>query len=113
MKGVRLWLLVLIFFFLLAPAMSRAGEIYGKIREGGKPVGPGVKVTINSGDKSYSRETDKYSSYRAYVRETGPVTITVDYKGQKPSMGASSYEGPVRFNMVLEQKNGSYSLRKE
>ncbi len=111
MKGFRLCLLALIFF--LSPSMSQAGEIYGTIKEGGKPVGPGVKVTINSGEKSYSRETDKYSSYRAYVRETGPVTITVDYKGQKSSMDASSYEGPVRFNLVLEQKNGSYSLRKE
>jgi hypothetical protein len=111
MKGFRLSLLVLIFF--LAPAMSQAGEIYGTIKEGGKPVGPGVKVTINSGEKSYSRETDTYSSYRAYIRETGPVKITVEYKGQKPSTDASSYEGAVRFNLVLEQKGGSYSLRKE
>jgi len=93
--------------------MSHSGEIYGTIKEDNKPVGQGIKVTINSGEKSYSRETDNYSSYRAYIRETGPVTITVEYKGQKPSTDASSYEGPVRFNLVLEQKGGSYSLRKE
>lgn len=109
----RKFFCLLICLIFLAPAASRAGEMYGTIKEGDKPAGPGIKVTINAGEKSYARETDKFSSYRAYVRETGPVTITVEYKGQRPSTHASSYEGPVRFNLVLEQKGGSYSLRKE
>lgn len=98
---------------LLAPVLAFAGEIYGTIKVDGKPVGPGVKVTITSDEKSYARETDKFGSYRAYVRETGPVTITVEYQGRKPSIEASSYEGTVRFNLVLERQGGSYSLRKE
>ena len=103
----------LVFLILLLPASVAAGEIYGSIKGGGKSIGQGVKVEIGYGPNVYSTETDRYGSYRLYVPEKGKCLLTVRYQQPFPSIEIYSYEGSVRYNLVLEKQDGKYSLRRE
>lgn len=109
MKTITIALLL----FLLCPAFAVAGEIYGSITEGEKSIGPGVKVDIVFEGKTLSAETDKNGSYRLYIQGQGKCTLTVHYKQQSPSIEISSYEGSVRYDLILEMKDGRYSLRRK
>src|SRR4030067_486884 len=70
-----------IFLTMLCLAIScttaLAGEIYGTIKEGGKPIKAGTKVEVKCAKGSYSAETDNLGSYRLFV----PV------KGKRPPAG--------------------------
>ena len=44
----------------------RAGEIYGALSEGGKPLAAGTKVEIVTSAKTYETMTDKFGSYRLF-----------------------------------------------
>ncbi len=99
--------------FLFCSTFAFAGEIYGSITDGEKSVGPGVKVDVLFEGKTQSAETDKNGSYRIYVQGQGKCTLTVHYKQQAPSLEVSSYEGSVRYDLILEMKDGRYSLRRK
>jgi len=58
-------------------ASALAGEIYGTIKEGGKPVKGGTKVEVKCAKGGYSAETDKLGSYRLFVPEQGKCTLSV------------------------------------
>ena len=103
----------IVLFFVLSVSLTQAGEIYGVIKEGERPVSQGVKVEILIGEKHYSTETDDYGSYSIYVAEKGECTLMVHYKDQSPSITAYSYEDSVRYNLVLEKRNGEYHLRRD
>jgi hypothetical protein len=109
MTKVRLIFLTL----TLCAASSFGGEIYGTIKEDGKAVGKDVVVTIELGDKSYPKSTDEFGSYRIIVNEVGKCTAKVAYKGQTISSEIESYSTPVRFDLVIESKDGKYSLRRQ
>ena len=111
-KGKMKTFTVLFLFLILSPSFVFAGEIFGSITEGGRPVGQGIKVEITYAGKAYSTETDKYGSYRAYMPGMGKSLLKVHYKQQSPSIEISSYERPVRYDLVLEKQNGRYSLRR-
>ncbi len=98
--------------FLLLPSLVFGGEIYGSITEGGRPVGQGIKVEITSAGKPYSTRTDKYGSYRIYIRGVRKGILKVYYKQQSPTMEISSYERSVRYDLVLEKQGSRYSLRR-
>lgn len=90
-----------------------AGEIYGTIKEGGKPVKAGTKVAVECAKKSYSAETDKLGSYRLFVPEQGKCTLTVKSADGAPQTTVHSYEDSARYNLVLEKKDGKPALRSE
>jgi hypothetical protein len=99
---------------LLLPASSvLAGEIYGTITDGGKPVAAGLKVEIAAAGKSYTAETDKFGSYRIVVKEKGKCTITVHVKAQSPSADLFSYDRSTRYNWNLQTKDGKLSLQRK
>lgn len=106
---------VIMFFLLimLFPPLAFGGEIYGSITEGERSVGPGVRVEIITAGKTYPTETDKYGSYRLYVPEKGECTLKVHYKQPSQPIKVYSYEGSVRYDLVLEKKDGHYFLRME
>ena len=108
---------ILLLLIMLLPAFAFAGEIYGSIKEGKRPIGKGVKVEIIavSSGRRYVTKTDKYSSYRLYVRERGRCILKVYYKKQSPppQIQVYSYKGPVRYDLVLEKKKGKYILRRK
>jgi hypothetical protein len=103
----------LVLLALLLPASRvTAGELYGTIADGGKPLAPGVKVEISAPDTAYSTVTDKFGSYRLFVKEKGKCTLTVSVRDQSPSVGLVSYDKSTRYDWILETKDGKLSLRR-
>ena len=104
---------VLVLAFLLFAATVKAGEIYGTVTDGGKPVAAGVKVEIKVAGKVYAGETDKFGSYRVIVKEKGKGVLTVHVNGQSPSLGLFSYDKSTRYDYVLEMKDSTLSIRRK
>ncbi|HEC99254.1 MAG TPA: hypothetical protein ENN18_02575 [Proteobacteria bacterium] len=109
MKRVTMFLLLIMLF----PSLAFGGEIYGSITEGKRSVGAGVRVEIITASKTYPTETDRYGSYRLYVPEKGACTLKVHYRQPSQPIKVYSYEGSVRYDLVLEKRDGHYSLRME
>lgn len=98
---------------MLAPA-ALAGEMYGTITEGGKPVGEGVAIEAQCGSASYPAvKTDKTGTYHLALKEKGKCRLTVRYKNQAPAIEVASYDEGVQVDLVLEAKGGNYSLRRK
>lgn len=109
MEALRLAALLMV----AAPALVFAGEIYGSIKEAGKPVKEGVKVEVLCGEKKVAGETDKFGAYRLFVAEEGKCTLTVRVGDETPSIPVHSFEDSARYNLILETKDGKYVLRSE
>jgi hypothetical protein len=99
--------------FVAAPALVCAGEIYGSIKEGGKPIKEGVKVELACGQKTVAGETDKNGAYRLFAQEEGKCMLTVRIGGEAPSIAVDSFQDSARYNLILEKKDGKYVLRGE
>jgi len=99
---------------LLLASAAVAGELYGTISEGGKSVGEGVAVEAKCGDKAYPEvKTDKSGSYHLMVQESGKCTLAVLYKDQAPALEVASYDEGVQVDLVIEIKDGKYTLRRK
>ena len=109
MNMVRFILLALTLF----AASSYAGEIYGTIKEGDKPVGKDTKLEIKSAAKTYPAVTDEFGNYRVIVVETGKCEITIHFKDQPISGEIQSYWNPSRFDWALEKSGEKYSLKRQ
>ena len=109
MKSTVIVLLAL--FVFASPVL--AGELYGTIIDGKKPIAAGVKVEIAVSGKSYTAETGKFGSYRIAVKEKGKCTLTVHVGGQSPSVDLFSYDRSTRYDWVLETNDGKLSLRRK
>jgi len=109
MRNVFLTMLCL----AMACTTAHAGEFYGTIKEGGKPVKAGTKVEVKCAKGSYSAETDKLGSYRLFVPEQGKCALSVKSGDAAPQMTVHSFEDSTRYNLVLEKKDGKSSLRSE
>ncbi|MBE0568445.1 MAG: hypothetical protein IH577_02060 [Deltaproteobacteria bacterium] len=90
-----------------------AGEIYGTIKESGKPVKAGTKVEVKCAKGSYSAETDKLGSYRLFLPEQGKCTLSVKSGDASPQLTVHSFEDSARYNLLIEKKDGKPSLRGE
>lgn len=97
-------------FLFLSVSTALAGEIFGTISEGDKPVAAGVKVEVTAGNKTYSTETDKFGGYRLFVKEKGKCTLKVSYKDQTPTFAVASFDKSTRYDFLLTQKDGKYTL---
>jgi len=106
-----------VFLAILCLAIScttaLAGEIYGTVKEGGKPIKAGTKVEVKCAKGSYSAETDKLGSYRLFAPEQGKCTLSVKSGDGAPQMTVTLFEDSARYNLVLEKKDGKASLRSE
>ena len=106
-----------IFLTLLCLAIScatvLAGEFYGTIKDGGKPVKAGTKVDVKCAKGAYSAETDNLGSYRLFVPEQGKCALSVRSGDVSSQMTVHSFEDSTRYNLVLEKKDGKPSLRSE
>jgi len=109
MKSIILGLLVLV----LCSSPLLAGELFGTITDGKKPVAAGVKVELAAPGKTYTAETDKFGSYRIVVKEKGKCTLTVHLRDQSPSVDLFSYDRSTRYDWILETKDGKLSLRRK
>lgn len=106
-------LVVLALMAVVLPGAALAGELYGTIKEQGKPIKEGVQVTVACGEKSYAAETDKNGSYRLFAQEEGKCTLAVKVGDETPSTTVHSFVDSARYNLILEKKDGKYTLRSE
>jgi hypothetical protein len=115
MKGLTGMKRVLVSILAIAAGtmMARAGEVFGTLSEGARPIAAGVKVEIIAGEAVYKGETDKFGGYRLFVREKGKVTLKVTYKGQPASFEVASFDKATRYDLLLEPVNGKYTLRRK
>jgi hypothetical protein len=118
LKGGRMKkMLSIMTMLLLLPALAWAGQVHGKIKLSGKPIGPGIKVmlvTVSGEEVSDEAYTDSFSSYIMYAEKIGWYLLKVRYKQKDYQMSIYAYQNPTRYNLVLEKKkDGTYDLRRE
>ncbi len=117
--------LLILLVVALIPSILHAGKIYGIIKEGGKPIGKGVTVTITTlpdSEGNYeiltSASTDANGLYKFYIKDEGSFQLIVSddirYKNNIPPYEVRSYLKSIRYNLIIEKdKQGNYSLRRE
>jgi hypothetical protein len=113
MKDMTLRNICVLALLLSAALPCLAGEVYGNIQNGPKPVAAGVKVEIAVGGKTYAGETNKFGAYRLFVKEKGKCTLTVAIDGQSVSADLFSYDKSTRYDWILETPNGKLQLRRK
>jgi hypothetical protein len=110
MNTIRLILAALI----VCAGSSFGGQIYGTIKEGGKPIEKGVKIEITTEAKAvYPTSTDEFGNYRVIVPEPGKCKITVYFGNQTIQGDIQSYWSAVRFDWVLEKTGEGYLLKRQ
>jgi len=109
MKALMLSAVLLV----LGPALATAGEIYGTIKEAGKPVTEGLKVEVTCAGTTAATVTDKFGAYRVFAQDEGKCTLALSIGDQKPSIEIHSFEDSARYNLLLEKKGDTYELRSE
>jgi hypothetical protein len=129
LRAMSTWRLTL-FALAACAASSFGGEIYGTIKENGKPVEKGLSITITPIDdkspkptdaekcpkQTDGKQTDEFGSYRIFVPEVGPCTLCLTLKTNTKdtvSCKIQSYSKPTRFDLVLEKTNGKYTLKRK
>lgn len=102
----------LIWILLFVPSIIMAGEIYGTIAMGKRPVGQGWIIEVKCGTSVVRTRTDRYGSYSIYIHETGRCELRV--YGVKGIVMVYSTKTPVRYDLVIlkDQKGNRYLRRK-
>lgn len=95
----RLGLLVIASLFGIN---ANAGEIFGSITQGDKPLPKGTKIEVAASGKTYNAETDESGSYRLFVPEKGKLTLKILSGTQAPSIDIFSSDNPSRYDLILE-----------
>jgi hypothetical protein len=103
--------LALALFF--SASLTMAGELYGTITDGDRPVGSGVKVEITAAGKAYAGETNKFGAYRLFVKEKGKCTLTVQMKSGTATAELFSYDKSTRYDWICETQDGKPQLRRK
>ena len=93
-----------------------AGKIFGDISLDGKPVPAGVKVRIaRPGTKAVadSTTTDKFGSFKLMVKEEGKTVLTVVHENKPLELAVFSNKEAMRYDLVIEKKEGKPGLRRK
>jgi hypothetical protein len=123
------WVTILLSALLVCFAASNAsaGRIFGDIKLDGKPVPAGTVLKIALAPPvsapgaefkpttilADSTVTDKFGSYKLTVKEDGKCILTLVYEKQALTLEVFSYKDSTRYDLVLEKKNGTLSLRRK
>jgi len=113
-----------VFLTILWSATAHAARIFGDIKTDGKPLPEGVLVILQPMGKPDvngkpvagppdSTKTDKAGAYKFTVKEEGKCTLTIVYDKQPITMEVFSYKEPTRYDLILEKKEGKFSLRRK
>jgi hypothetical protein len=111
----------------LAASNASAGRIFGDIKLDGKPVPAGLPVEIylvppadSAGDstkaakvRADSTATDKFGSYKLNVKPQGKCILNLVYEKQIVTLEVFSYKEATRYDLILEKKDGKFSLRRK
>jgi hypothetical protein len=103
-------IVALILFFCIK---ASAGEMFGAITDGDKAVGEKIKIDVTVAGKTYSAETDKNGTYRLFVKEKGKGVFALHYKDQTPAADVFSYDKSLRYDWVIEHKDGKLQLKRK
>jgi len=60
-----------------------------------------------------SAATDKFGAYKLNVKAEGKCTLTVLYEKQPVSLEVFSYKEATRYDLILEKKEGKFTLRRK
>jgi hypothetical protein len=85
-------IVVAIAFLLLTAGFAAAGEIYGTVSEGDKPLAAGVSIRLACGGASAEAATDAYGAYSLKVGATGKCTLAIPSLPGAPSLAVTVYE---------------------
>ena len=111
----------------LMASNASAGRIFGDIKLDGKPVPAGLPVEVflappasAPGDtvkpapvRVDSTATDKFGSYKLNVKSEGKCILRLVYEKQTVTLEVFSYKEATRYDLVLEKKDGKFSLRRQ
>lgn len=116
--------LALILAACLPAGPAAAGRLFGDIKLDGKPLPAGVPVTIalaaapGAGAKAGptaadSTATDKFGSYKLTVKGEGKCVLTIVYEKRAVTLEVFSYKEATRYDLILERKDGTFTLRRK
>jgi hypothetical protein len=111
----------------IAASNASAGRIFGDIKLDGKPVPAGLTVKIGPAPPASapgarpkpatitadSTLTDKFGSYKLAVKQEGKCVLTLVYEKQALTLEVFSYKDATRYDLVLEKKEGTLSMRRK
>ncbi len=100
---------------VLTCALTQAGMIYGVVKVQGKHVGAGVKIEVlSAGAVIDSARTDTNGTYQLVIKIQVKISLRVIYKDKPtPPIEINTYDEPIRYNLILEEKKGAYTVRRE
>ena len=88
-----------------------AGSIYGDVRMSEKYL-PELPLTLTCGAEAVEGKTDTAGSFRLTVKSGGRCSLGITYDGQTAALDVVVFEKPAQYRLVLELKDGKYSLRR-
>jgi hypothetical protein len=111
----------------LLASYAFAGRIFGDITLEGKPLPAGImlKIALAPPRSSPGSElklasvlvdstaTDQFGSYKLTVKAEGKCILTLLYEKQAPTLEVFSYQDAMRYDLILEKKGGTYSLKRK
>jgi hypothetical protein len=123
------WIALTAFALLvcLVASNASAGRIFGDIKMDGKPLPAGIPLKIALAAPASapgapprpvsvvadSTITDKFGSYKLIVKEEGKCILTLFYEKQALTLEVFSYKAATRYDLILEKKDGTPSLRRK
>lgn len=104
-----------------------AGRIFGDIKLDGKPAPPGLSLKIALAPPAAapgakpkpapavadSTVTDKFGSYKLTVKPEGKCVLTLLYEKQALTLEVFSYKEAMRYDLIVEKKEGKLTLRRK
>lgn len=104
---------------LLLSVSVSAGQIYGTLKEDGRPVPANLEIEVNCGRQQWKGRTDSYGAYSLEVG-AGKCEFKLYYKGWKgqngqyqfPTTVIYSSKNRLRYDFELVKENGVYALRR-
>jgi hypothetical protein len=95
---------------LLFPACALAGEIYGTLSTGGKPLAnEPISVACENKETPVANPTDAFGRYRVFVRGEGRCRLTV--KGLVAEV--PSYANAANYDFEIQTQDGRQVLRRK
>ena len=104
-------------------ASAEAGRIFGDIKLDGKPLPEGVLVILQPVKLDAkgapqptpidTTKTDKVGTYKFTVKEECKCKLTVMHEKQPVMIEVFSNKEPTRYDLLLEKKEGKFTLRRK
>lgn len=127
LKGINVMFKTLLMCMFFIPSLCLAGGIYGTIQKSVK-IDPEMIEAKNLNDADEKIEVnikvvcDQHvnktkaqmpGSYILNVPSKGKCNLHVELEDQSPSIKVQIYDSPVEYNLILEDDESSYTLKRK